>query len=79
MSSVDNADRQERDVWMVSGIYDDTLLKRLKNVQWRHSLKHLVADWQQVQLTAWMYSTLSYIKKDDLTRTCTVCGLKGKL
>ena len=28
MSAVDNAERQEREVWMVSGIYDDTLLKR---------------------------------------------------
>ena len=52
MPSVDNADRQEREVWMVSGIYDDTLLKRHQYVQWRHSLQHSVAVWQQVQLTA---------------------------
>jgi len=52
MSAVDNADRQEREGWMVSGIYDDTLLKRHQHVQWRHSLQHSVAVWQQVQLTA---------------------------
>jgi len=34
MSSVDNADLQEREVWMVSGIYDDTLLKCHQHVQW---------------------------------------------